>query len=443
MASQYAQTDVVVVGGGLAGLSTACYLARAGVSVTLFEKASNVGGRATTQHYEGYSFNRGAHALYQGGAATQVLQELNIPYSGRSPKELFALSQGTIYPYPSTAFELLRTNLLSASDKLELGNWLTAVPRLKPHTLSRMSVQEWLEHTLKRLRVRQTITATAHTATYSAALDQVSAEVFVVQMQLLLKKPVFYIDGGWQKLVDELRLAAEQAGARVVSGSRVEAVLHQDDKVLGVRLRNGEIVHTSSVVMATDPHDASMLVDDGKHPYLHMLDETISPVQVACLDVALRHLPPTTHQVVLDLDQPRFLAFQSLVAKIAPAEGGLVHTLKYLDPTHPTDPQQDERDLEDLLDATQPGWRDEEIKRVFLPRIEAAGMLVTANGGGLNGRPGPQVEGISGLYLVGDWIGSEGYLPDASLASARQVAQQLALTIAREHSYRPPATTAR
>jgi uncharacterized protein with NAD-binding domain and iron-sulfur cluster len=47
-------TDVVVIGGGMAGLSTACYLARAGVPVTLFEKAANLGGRAATQNHDGH-----------------------------------------------------------------------------------------------------------------------------------------------------------------------------------------------------------------------------------------------------------------------------------------------------------------------------------------------------------------------------------------------------
>ena len=75
MDAQSANTNVIVVGGGLAGLTAACYLARGGVAVTLFEKAAELGGRAATQDYDGYRFNRGIHALYSGGAISEVLSD--------------------------------------------------------------------------------------------------------------------------------------------------------------------------------------------------------------------------------------------------------------------------------------------------------------------------------------------------------------------------------
>lgn len=415
-------TDVVVIGGGMAGLSTACYLARAGVPVTLFEKAANLGGRAATQNHDGYLFNRGIHAIYTGGATSEVLQDLGITYNYGSPKETFLLHQGQIYPFPASMSSLLRSRLLKVGDKIELARIFSTLPRIQAKSLAHISVQEWLERTIKRSQVRQLMASIACVFVYSAALDLVSAEVFVTKLQLSLKHPVHYVEGGWQTLIEGLRRAAEQAGVRIVTGRRVASVEYQHDRVQGVRLNDDSMLAASSIVLATSPQDAVKLVDGGAYAPLREIVDPLIPARVACLDVALRRLPEPRYPVVQDLDRPRFLSAQSFYTRLTPESGALISTFKQLDPLHLTDPKQDERELEDLLDTAQPGWRDVLVKRVFLPRIEAIGMLPTASGGGYAGRPGPQVPGIANLYLVGDWIG-EGFLSDPSMGSARQVAQ--------------------
>jgi phytoene dehydrogenase-like protein len=147
------------------------------------------------------------------------------------------------------------------------------------------------------------------------------------------------------------------------------------------------------------------------------------PARVACLDVALGRLPSPDIPVVQDLDGPRFMTAQSLYSRVAPEGGALIYTFKQLDPRLPGDPREDERDLEDLLDRAQPGWRDALVRRQYLPRIEAVSAFPTAAGGGFAGRPGPRVPGLEGLYLAGDWVGPEGFLVDASVASARRAAE--------------------
>jgi phytoene desaturase len=54
-----AGTDVTVVGGGIGGLSTACYLADAGADVTVLEKNEQVGGRASRLERDGFVFDMG------------------------------------------------------------------------------------------------------------------------------------------------------------------------------------------------------------------------------------------------------------------------------------------------------------------------------------------------------------------------------------------------
>ena len=416
------QADVVIVGGGLAGLSAACYLGRAGARVTLFEKAASLGGRASTQNYDGYMFNRGIHALYTGGAASEVLHDLGISYSYGIAKGLCLLHEGQIYPLPLSPSSLLKSRLLKFGDKIELARFFSMLPRLRANEVAHISVQEWLERTIRRPMIRQLMNSTARVFVYSTALDLVSAEVFVSRLQIALKHPVHYIEGGWQTLVEKLRQAAEQAGVRIVQDSRIVSVEHQHGEVQGVRLHDGRVLAAANVILATNSTDAVKLVDEGAYAPLCNIVDPLIPARVACLDVALRRLPDPRHPAVQDLDGARFLSAHSCFTRVAPENGALISTFKQLDPMYPGDAQQDERDLEDLLDTVQPGWRDLLVKRVFLPRIEAMSMLPLASSGGYAGRPGPLVPGINRLYLAGDWIGA-GFLADPSMGSARHAAQ--------------------
>jgi phytoene dehydrogenase-like protein len=308
---------------------------------------------------------------------------------------------------------------------MALVRFFAGLARTRPTDLAGTSLQAWLDEKIRRPRLRMLVYSLAYPLVYTSALDLVSAEVFVDKFQRALKHPVHYVDGGWQVLVDGLRQVADRAGVRVVNGARVEAVEVEGGRAWGVRLGDGSGVRASAVVLATRPRDASKLVDGGKHPAFRRVVDGLVPARVACLDVALSSLPSPGVPVVQDLGGPRFMTVQSLYSRVAPEGSALIYTFKQLDPRTKGDPREDERDLESLLDAAQPGWRDVLVDRQYLPRIEAVGALPTAESGGFAGRPGPRVPGIAGLYLAGDWVGPEGFLADASAASARSAAKSV------------------
>src|SRR5262249_10158425 len=160
-------------------------------------------------------------------------------------------------------------------------------------------------------------------------------------------------------------------------------------RVEGVRLHDNSRVQAKAVIIAAAPKDAVKLVDNGDYAPLRQIVDGLIPAQVACLDVALRRLPDAHHTVVQDMEYPRFMSTQSLYSKVTPEGGALIYTFKQLDPREESDPRADEHDLEALLDRAQPGWRDVLVKRYFLPRIDAIGMLPTAAVGGYTGRPEP------------------------------------------------------
>ena len=153
---------------------------------------------------------------------------------------------------------------------------------------------------------------------------------------------------------------------------------------------------------------------------LRTASEEAGPVRVATLDIGLSETPRPNARFVLGIDQPLYLSIHSGVGDLAPAGGTMLHVAKYLG-NGASSAEEVEQELEALLDLAQPGWRDVVVERRFLPNLIAVNALATAQDGGLEGRP-EVAAAMPGVYLAGDWVGSEGWLADAGLASAKRAA---------------------
>lgn len=70
--------DVVIVGGGMAGLTSAAYLSKAGISTLLCEKEPEVGGLVNTFTYKGFSFDGGIRSMENSGIIFPMLAQLGI-----------------------------------------------------------------------------------------------------------------------------------------------------------------------------------------------------------------------------------------------------------------------------------------------------------------------------------------------------------------------------
>src|SRR4051812_2678094 len=116
------EIDVAVVGGGLSGLAVAALLARQGREGTVFEGSPRAGGYAQSPALHGLPVNLGPHALYLGGAAVQVLEELGVKWKGHAPplKGAKVWNEGQLSPLPGSAWSLLRSPLLDWSGRMQL-----------------------------------------------------------------------------------------------------------------------------------------------------------------------------------------------------------------------------------------------------------------------------------------------------------------------------------
>lgn len=418
------RADVVVVGGGLSGLAVAAYLAKAGQKVRVFEKAEAPGGRARTRTQDGFHFNLGPHALYRVGRGGDVLRELGVACRGGMPSAAgaFALHGEVLHTLPVGFVSLLTTGLLSPREKIEAGRHLARLGRHDTRPLQSVNLAGWLDDHVDSEKVRGLLATIVRLATYTDDPDRLSAGAALDQIRGA-GKGVLYLDGGWQTLVDGLHAVAEAAGARIVTHRGVAAVV-RDASVRGVRLEGGTFVPADCVVIAGSPRMAAELTHEGAPTAMGEWAARAVPVFATCLDVALDRLPRPAARFALGIDRPLYASVHSSVARLAPEGGALLQLARYggLRGDKPADV---ERELENLLDALQPGWRGHLVHRRFLPEMVVSNAVVTADSGALAGRPGPAVPDVPGLYVAGDWVGPEGMLADASLASARQAAEAI------------------
>ncbi len=412
--------DTAVIGGGLGGLVTAVLLAERGVPVTLFERTRAVGGRARTDDQEGWLFNQGPHAIYLTGPADRILYRLGIRPSGAAPKvKGFLLHDGALHTLPTGPLSLLTTGFLDAAGRWELGK-LLARPRFAAE--GDETVGAWLARAIRSPRARDLVRMLIRIATYTEPPDELRAKDALVQLEIAITAGVLYVDGGWQSLVDALRVRAEATGVRIVSGAHVEQ-LRAEGTGFAIAVRGQDDARAERVVLAVGPRTASALLPEDA--ILSRAAAEATPIEAACLDVALDELtrPSTT---LFGTNEPYYAVVHSTSAKLAPSDrpgAAVVHVAKYLAPGESAT----RAELESVLERLQPGAKVHHAR--FTPRIIVQNWRATASRGGLDGRVTQPA--TANVALVGDWVGPRGMLLDAVFASADAAADAFAPARAR------------
>ncbi|MBH5318365.1 NAD(P)/FAD-dependent oxidoreductase [Paenibacillus sp. GSMTC-2017] len=411
--------DIVIVGAGVAGLTASIFLAKTGKKVLLLERANELGGRASTTDMDGTWVNLGPHALFK--SAFNILQEVGVTPKGAAPKLngllLYKQRKGGDIVLPF--IKLLLGSFLKWSEKTQLIRFYAGLRKTDPYTIQNSSLEQYLATRLPSERVRNAILALVRVATYCDAPDLLSAGAAIGQLQ---HGQVFYVDGGWRTLVQQLQEQAIAQGVTIRCGSAVQSIVGQFPK-MSVILKDDIIINAYRVLSTVGPKETlSLLIPALQHADAAIFEQTV-PVRAACLDLVTTDMPNPKTTFVMGADYPLYFSNHSATAQFSPnAKHSVIHVMKYLRPGKESDAKQDERELERFLDHIQPGWRERVIKRRYLPQMLVTHNIVAAERGGYAARPKPVVKGRPGLFIAGDWVGAEGMLLNASLASAKSAA---------------------
>jgi phytoene dehydrogenase-like protein len=408
--------DVVVIGGGLAGLTAAAFAARSGSSVVVLD-SHGLGGRARTVTVEGFRFNQGPHALYETGEAMAVLRELGVPVPGGAPaRTIGVVVDGVQKRFPVGAGSMLRTGALSARGKATAARLLATLPKHDAAQATGMTVNEWIAARKLPDDAAALVHVLVRVSTYANAPDLLDAGAAVQQLQRALKG-VRYLDGGWQGMVDGVAATATAAGAEITDHVAVQRIERAGD-AWAVSTAAGD-VHARSVVLAAGgPAVAARLLG----VELSVLGDPGPEARATCLELGLDALPDPP--VLFSTDAPLYLSTHMPPAQLGPAGTTVIHVAKYLAPDEAPSPEVGARELWDHARAAGVVPGSTVLASRYLHAMTVTYGIPQARLGGFRGRPPVAVDGRPGIFLAGDWVGRAGMLLDAAMASARHAAEQ-------------------
>lgn len=275
-------TRVVVVGAGLGGLAAALRLVHAGHDVTVVERRDELGGRAYQWRADGWTFDMGPSLV----TMPQLLDELYAVAGTTTAEQVTLRPLDPFYRIhwaddPRT-FDVsgdrdrLRAEMarFSPTDAARLDDFLGASRRIHEQGIlvaGRRPFTRWTDFarlvpTMARLdairslssfvgryfedpRIRQVFDF--HSLFIGGDPGRVPA-IYTALSYLQLADGVWYTDGGVYAIVESLGRLLEQAGARIRTGRRVEAIETAGRRVRAVRLAGGERLPADLVVSNAD-----------------------------------------------------------------------------------------------------------------------------------------------------------------------------------------------
>lgn len=119
------ETQVVIVGAGITGLTTAYYLKKKGIDFIVLEKSAHAGGVISTHHENGFVYETGPNTgvLSQPDTA-ELIEEMNglceIEIANAEAKKRWIWKDGAWQPLPSGFKAAVNTPLFTMKDKLRI-----------------------------------------------------------------------------------------------------------------------------------------------------------------------------------------------------------------------------------------------------------------------------------------------------------------------------------
>jgi squalene-associated FAD-dependent desaturase len=270
-------TDVIVIGGGLSGLSAAVDLCSHGHKVTVLEQKHRCGGRAYSyvdkktrdtvdngQHLLMGCFKNTKHFFEMIGSLSKLNIQRNLEVTFHHREKGFVTFRCPSLPGPfHLVAGILRLYTLTLRDRLRLLSLLAKVGAQNKRGLIKdgMTVDEWLTSYKQTEECKENFWNVIATATLNEDPQQASALLFLkVLREAFLNgrggSVLMIPNKGLSDLyVDDAQRYIRKHGGQVINRTRVRRVIFSGERASAVELSTGQRLRARAFVSSIPPLD--------------------------------------------------------------------------------------------------------------------------------------------------------------------------------------------
>lgn len=252
--------DVVIIGAGIGGIISGCYLSKEGLKVLIVEKHIKPGGYCSSFERNGYRFDVGVHYLggIKKGFLGRILNELNVieilKLNRFDPTDKIITPYATIYIRNCLNLTIEEFKKNFPKERNNTDRFFKFITESNLFNIYKKTKERSFQDILDEFFYEDKIKTTIEVLLYNFGLSatQASAMLGTLLYKDYILDGGYYPNNGMQGFVDILLNKFKNTGGELLLNTEVTKILTENKKVKGIIVDSAQEIKTDVIISNID-----------------------------------------------------------------------------------------------------------------------------------------------------------------------------------------------